>query len=59
VLLDELLDGVEVHDDHLEVIVRGAPRLNITLKEVGLNSQTGEDWSCRRGDLNPHALLGH
>ena len=50
VLLDELLDGVEVHDDHLEVIVRGAPRLNVTLKEVGLNSQTGEDWSCRRAE---------
>jgi len=35
-LIDELLDGVEDHSDHLEVIVRGAPRLNVTLEEVGL-----------------------
>jgi hypothetical protein len=53
VLLDELLDGVEVHDDHLEVIVRGAPILNVTLDEVGLSRQTGEDWSCRRPDGTP------
>jgi hypothetical protein len=58
VLIDELLDGVEVHRDHLEVIVRGAPRLNVTLEEVGLSSPEGEGQSCRRGDLNPHASKG-
>ena len=26
----------EVYGDHLEVIVRGAPGLNVTLEEVGL-----------------------
>ena len=57
VLIDELLEGVQVHQDHLEVIVRGAPRLNVTLAEVGLGRQ-GEFGSCRRGDLNPHALAG-
>jgi hypothetical protein len=57
VLIDELLEGVEVHVDHLEVIVRGAPRLNVTLEEVGLKG-SAENRSCRRGDLNPHALAG-
>lgn len=36
VLLEELLDGVTVHPDHLEVTVHGAPRLNVLLSEVGL-----------------------
>jgi hypothetical protein len=46
--VDELLDIAEVHEDHLEVTVRGAPRLNVTLGEVGLG-KPGEDRSCRRG----------
>ena len=42
VLIDELLDSVAVHPDHLEVAVHGAPRLNVTLEEVGLGgSQIG------------------
>ena len=57
VLIDEMIEAVEVHDDHLEVTVRGAPKLNVTLAEVGLGRQ-GEFESCRRGDLNPHALAG-
>ncbi len=57
VLIDEMIEAVDVHEDHLEVTVRGAPKLNVTLAEVGLGRQ-GEDWSCRRGDLNPHALAG-
>jgi hypothetical protein len=57
VLIDELIESVDVHDDHLEVIVRSAPGLNIELAEVGLGRQ-GESKSCRRGDLNPHALAG-
>lgn len=36
VLLEELLDDVAVHPDHLEVTVHGAPRLNVLLSEVGL-----------------------
>ncbi|MEN0072112.1 MAG: hypothetical protein AAGC63_14115, partial [Propionicimonas sp.] len=35
-LLDELVHEVSVHDDHLEVAVHGAPRLNVLLSEVGL-----------------------
>ena len=52
VLVDELLEGVQVHDDHLEVVVRGAPRLNVTLDEVGLAKKGDERW-CRRGDTHP------
>ena len=47
-----LIDAVDVHDDHLEVTVRGAPKRNVTLAEVGLG-RLGGDWSCRRGDTNP------
>ncbi len=57
VLIDEMIEAVDVHEDHLEVTVRGAPKLNVTLAEVGLGRQ-GEEQSCRRGDLNPHALAG-
>jgi hypothetical protein len=49
VLIDEMIEAVDVHDDHLEVTVRGAPKLNVTLAEVGLGRQ-GEDWSCRRAE---------
>ncbi len=52
ILIDELIEAVDVHDDHLEVTVRGAPKLNVTLAEVGLGRQ-GEFQSCRRGDFNP------
>jgi hypothetical protein len=36
VLLDELLDRIVVFPDHLEVVVHGAPKLNVLLSEVGL-----------------------
>jgi hypothetical protein len=55
VLIDELLDRVEVHEDHLEVVVHGAPRLNVTLGELGLAGPDGEKRSCRRAD----AGVGH
>lgn len=35
-LVEELLDAVAMYPDHLEVTVKGAPRLNGTLKEAGL-----------------------
>lgn len=35
-LLDELLAGVIVHRDRLQVQVHGAPALNVTFSEVGL-----------------------
>jgi site-specific DNA recombinase len=41
VLVEELLDVLAIFPDHLEVTVRGAPRLNVTLDEVGLK---GERW---------------
>ena len=37
VLVDELLEEVDVFPDHLEVVVAGAGRLNVTLEEVGLS----------------------
>ncbi len=40
VLVDELIESVTVCPDHLEVVVCGAPPLNVTLDEVGLKSQT-------------------
>lgn len=36
VLIDELLDRIIVYPDHLEVVVHGAPRINVLLSEVGL-----------------------
>jgi hypothetical protein len=51
-LIDELISGVEVHDDHLEVIVRGAPKLNVTLAEVGLVS-SGDFSVVSEGGLEP------
>ena len=36
VLVEELLDVLAIFPDHLEVTVKGAPRLNVTLDEVGL-----------------------
>jgi hypothetical protein len=39
VLIDEMIEAVDVHDDQLEVNVRGAPKLNVTLAEVGLGRQ--------------------
>jgi len=50
VLVDELVEEVAVFPDHLEVKVVGAPRINVTLGEVGLKV-SGERW-CRRTD--PH-----
>ncbi len=57
VLIDELLQSVDVHEDHLEVTVHGAPKLNVLLEEVGLG-KPGEEQLCRRGDSNPHTLSG-
>jgi len=36
VLVEELVESVAMYPDHLEVTVSGAPRLNVTLEEVGL-----------------------
>lgn len=36
VLVEELVDVVAIFPDHLEVTLNGAPRLNVTLDEVGL-----------------------
>ncbi len=39
-LVEELVERVEVHPDHLEVVIFGAPRLNVRLDEVGLGNQS-------------------
>lgn len=36
VLVQEMLEGIWMYPDHLEVKVAGAPKLNVTLDEVGL-----------------------
>lgn len=41
-LLDEFVPTVSVHPDHLEVEVRGAPKLNVALHEVGLRNRSVE-----------------
>jgi hypothetical protein len=60
VLLDVLIESVTVCPDHLEVVVNGAPPLNATLEEVGLQSQidrdrgpdyANPDWRIRPLDL--------
>ena len=38
VFIEELVEGVKVFPDHLEVMVIGAPSLNVTQEEVGLQS---------------------
>jgi hypothetical protein len=50
VLVEERLKSVAMYPDHLEVTVSGAPRLNVTLEEVGLTG--GVAVSCRRGVAN-------
>lgn len=41
-LLDEFVPQLHVFDDHLEVEVRGAPKLNVALHEVGLLNRSVE-----------------
>ena len=38
ILVQELLEEVSLFPDHLEVVVAGAPRLNVTLDEVGVQN---------------------
>jgi site-specific DNA recombinase len=38
VLVNELVEEVALFPDHLEVVVAGAPRLNVTLEEVGVQN---------------------
>ena len=53
-LIDELIEEIEVRGDHLGVVIQGAPRLNVTLGEVGLK-EPNEDRSCRRSARVPNA----
>jgi hypothetical protein len=41
VIASDLLDEISIHPDHLEVKVAGAPKLNVTLSEVGLTGGSG------------------
>ena len=38
VLVQEPVDEVALFPDHLEVVVAGAPRLNVTLEEIGVQN---------------------
>lgn len=43
ILVEELVEAVTVFPDHLEVKVAGAPRLNVSLAEVGLGGRESEN----------------
>jgi hypothetical protein len=49
--IEELIDAVVIHPDHLQVLVNGAPPLNVILAEVGLRDP-GTKTSVSEGDLN-------
>jgi hypothetical protein len=57
VLLDELLDRIEVYGDHLEVVVRGAPPLNVTCKKPG-SEVPGVRIKCVGGPMVPRHTPG-
>ena len=43
IVASDLLDEIAFFPDHLEVKVAGAPRMNVTLQEVGLTGGPGID----------------
>jgi hypothetical protein len=47
-LLDELLEGLTVYPEHIEVKILGAPVLNVALYEVQIPQ--GGEHLCRRGE---------
>jgi hypothetical protein len=47
IIASDLLDEISIHPGHLEVKVAGAPKLNVTLSEVGL---TGGSAFCGVGE---------
>lgn len=54
VLVHELVEEVSLFPDHLEVAVAGAPRLNVTLEEIGVQNcgvrgPTGQRKICKHG----------
>jgi len=61
VLIEELVNGVAIFPDHLQVTISGAPPLNVTLEEVGLKQSSirgvggpdyaNSDWRIRPMDL--------
>jgi site-specific DNA recombinase len=58
ILIEDLIDGVLVYPDHLQVKVSGAPPLNVTLAEVGLKDP-GTKRSVSEGGLEPPRPEGH
>jgi len=58
VLVEELIEGVVVFPDHLEVRVFGNPPLVVTLGEVGLR-ESGTERSVSERGLEPLRPCGH
>jgi hypothetical protein len=57
-LVEEMVEQVVVFPDHLEVVIYSAPKLNVTLAEVGLGSQSQNvdvEWATRA--LTPRVVL--
>ncbi|HUZ40158.1 MAG TPA: hypothetical protein VMU68_02035 [Acidimicrobiales bacterium] len=48
-LVEEMVAGLSVFPDHLEVTVTGATTFNILYGEIGMK---GSDCWCRRADVN-------
>ena len=51
-LVQELLEELALYPDHLELTVAGAPRLDATLEEVGVQS-----YSAPGGTRTPNRFL--
>jgi hypothetical protein len=56
--IEDLVEAVVIHADHLQVMVDGAPPLNVTLAEVGLRDP-GTKPSVSEGDLRLGATPPH
>jgi DNA invertase Pin-like site-specific DNA recombinase len=60
VLIEDLVEAVVIHPDRLQVLVNGAPPLNVTLAEVGLRdpgtkTSVSEGGLAARGNSATHA----
>ena len=53
ILVEDLLDAVYVHPDHLRVVACGAPPLKVELAEVGLRPPAGMGLCVSEGGLEP------
>jgi len=53
ILIEDLLDAIYIHPDHLRVVACGAPPLKVELTEVGLRPKAGMGTLVSEGGLLP------